>query len=110
MTPTSLLDVLRTRGVLLAINADALTIDAPKGVLTNELRRAIRQHKAALLALVTASTADASPVSASLSPTYPCVVCGQTSRWDDHGIWRCVTCWPRVGIRMPQEPQYERTV
>jgi hypothetical protein len=29
-----------------------------------------------------------------LSPTYPCVVCLQDARWSDHGIWRCMACWP----------------
>ena len=24
----------------------------------------------------------------------PCVVCGGRERWDHHGIWRCVVCWP----------------
>lgn len=24
----------------------------------------------------------------------PCVVCGGSVRWDHHGIWRCVACWP----------------
>jgi predicted P-loop ATPase len=24
----------------------------------------------------------------------PCAMCGQTERWDDHGVPRCVTCWP----------------
>ena len=26
--------------------------------------------------------------------TVPCVVCGGRARWDHHGIWRCVVCWP----------------
>jgi hypothetical protein len=29
-----------------------------------------------------------------LTQYYPCVVCSQTDRWDDHGIWRCRACWP----------------
>jgi hypothetical protein len=29
-----------------------------------------------------------------LDPDYSCVVCGQTDRWNDRGIWRCVACWP----------------
>ena len=24
----------------------------------------------------------------------PCVVCGGRERWDHHGIWRCIVCWP----------------
>src|SRR5262249_25437386 len=31
-----------------------------------------------------------------LTPYYPCVVCGNTKRWDDHGIWRCMHCWPEA--------------
>ena len=26
--------------------------------------------------------------------TRPCVVCGKSERWNDHGTWRCVACWP----------------
>jgi hypothetical protein len=26
--------------------------------------------------------------------TRPCLVCEQAVRWDDHGTWRCVVCWP----------------
>ena len=26
--------------------------------------------------------------------THPCVVCGQTVRWQDQDTWRCVACWP----------------
>jgi hypothetical protein len=22
------------------------------------------------------------------------VVCGKIERWDDHGVWRCMSCWP----------------
>jgi hypothetical protein len=29
-----------------------------------------------------------------LAPDYPCTVCAGTLRWDHHGIWRCVVCWP----------------
>jgi hypothetical protein len=29
-----------------------------------------------------------------LTQYYPCMVCGKTERWNDHGIWRCVACWP----------------
>jgi hypothetical protein len=35
---------------------------------------------------------------APLSPAYPCVVCGRVERWNDKGIWRCVKCWPPVGV------------
>jgi hypothetical protein len=31
--------------------------------------------------------------------TEPCRVCDGTERWNDHGTWRCVVCWPpKVGV------------
>ena len=52
MTATALLDELRTKGVHLTIEGEHVAVDAPKGALTDDLRQAIRQHKAALLALL----------------------------------------------------------
>jgi hypothetical protein len=37
-----------------------------------------------------------------LTQYYPCIVCGRTERWDDHGIWRCRGCWPPA--RHGEEP------
>ena len=53
MTATVLLDALRTKGVHLTVEGEHVAVDAPKGVLTDDVRQAIRQHKAALLALLT---------------------------------------------------------
>ena len=85
MTATALLDDLRTRGVHLAVKGEHLAVDAPKGALTDALRQAIRQHKSALLALLTASAPAAVSRPEPLTPSYPCVVCGKTERWNDHG-------------------------
>jgi hypothetical protein len=52
MMATILLDELRTKGVQLTVEGAHLAVDAPKGVLTDDVRQAIRQHKAALLALL----------------------------------------------------------
>jgi len=52
MTATELLTTLRHLGVTLAPDGDQLRVDAPAGVLTDELRQAMRTHKAALLDLV----------------------------------------------------------
>ena len=51
MTPFALLCTLRELGVLLTPMPDGehIHIDAPTGVLTDELRQAIRQHKQAIL-------------------------------------------------------------
>src|SRR2546427_2630896 len=93
MTATVLLDELRTKGVQLTIEGEHLAVDAPKGVLTDELRQAIRTQKAALLALLTASSPDASSSPKPLSPMSPCVVCRRPERRDDAGVLRCVHCW-----------------
>ena len=52
MTATALLDELRTKGVHLTVEGQHVAVDAPKGVLTDALRQAIRQHKQALLAFL----------------------------------------------------------
>jgi hypothetical protein len=52
MTATALLDELRTKGVHLTVEGQHVAVDAPKGVLTDALRQAIRQHKHALLAML----------------------------------------------------------
>ncbi len=54
MTATALLDELRTKGVHLTVEGEHVAVDAPKGVLTDDVRQAIRQHKQELLALVEA--------------------------------------------------------
>lgn len=101
MTATGLLDDLRNKGVRLSVEEDRLAVDAPKGMLTDDVRQAIRQHKQALLALLSQPMPAAAPVQstalpppAPLTPSYPCVVCGSTDRWEDRGIWRCRQCWP----------------
>jgi hypothetical protein len=55
MTATGLLDELRTKGVHLTVAGEHLGVDAPKGVLTDDVRQAIRQHKQELLALLALS-------------------------------------------------------
>ena len=51
MTPLALLCTLRDMGVLLTPMPDGkhIHVDAPAGVLTDELRQAIRQQKEAIL-------------------------------------------------------------
>ena len=50
MTPDELIATLQARGISLAANGDRLKVDAPAGTLTAELRDALAQHKAALIA------------------------------------------------------------
>jgi TubC N-terminal docking domain len=59
MTAAELLADLRRRGVALAPKGDRLSVDAPKGAVTDELRRSITDHKADLLALLEAGAATA---------------------------------------------------
>jgi len=49
---------LRARDVVLAPVGDRLHYDAPKGALTPELRQALAEHKAELLAELAAEEAD----------------------------------------------------
>lgn len=39
-------------------------------------------------------TTDTTVHSGPLTPTTPCTVCTGAERWDDAGVWRCITCWP----------------
>ena len=57
MSADALLADLRRRAVALAARGDRLTVDAPKGALTDALRSAITAQKADLLALLEAETA-----------------------------------------------------
>jgi hypothetical protein len=54
MTALDLLSVARRRGIVLAPRGDRLGYDSPPGALTPDLRSALAQHKAELLALLTA--------------------------------------------------------
>ena len=54
MTGEVLLEQLRDRDIRLSANGDRLVIDAPRGALTEQFRRSLQEHKAELLAIVTA--------------------------------------------------------
>ena len=55
MTGAKLLDDLRSKGVRLTVEGEHVALDAPQGVLTEDLRQAIRQHRQELLALLAPS-------------------------------------------------------
>jgi hypothetical protein len=94
MTPLLLLKTMAERGVTLTPGGDRLRLAAPKGVLTDELCQMIATHKAALLTLLASGDTGAAPTTPN-EARLPCVVCTGTVRWNHHGIWRCVMCWPR---------------
>jgi hypothetical protein len=52
MTATQILNGLHGRDIVITLNGDRLKVDAPTGVLTDEDRQAVRDHKAELLALL----------------------------------------------------------
>jgi hypothetical protein len=94
MTAVEVLHMLQERDMQLIVDGEQLRYDAPASAVTAEVMTLLLQHKKELLAmLVQASPAITSPEP--LTRYYPCVVCGRTKRWDDHGIWRCVACWPQ---------------
>ncbi len=57
MTPLDLLAELERRNVKLTLAGDKLRLDAPAGVLTPELKDAVRRQKPALIALLEAREA-----------------------------------------------------
>ena len=52
MTPLSIIDRLDRAGVVVAVNGDKLTYDAPAGTMTPDLLYAMRDAKPTLLALL----------------------------------------------------------
>lgn len=95
------LAALRVRDIRLMVDGDQVRYDAPAGAMTPEVVTLLREHKTALLALLSQPIPAAAPeqlpapvLPALLTPHYPCVVCGHTDRWEDRGIWRCRRCWP----------------
>lgn len=65
MDITMLLDELGQRHIIISVSGtEKLSIDAPKGALTPELATALREHKAALLAMLTGTAAKPSPPAA----------------------------------------------
>ena len=53
MTTIEVFHALQARDIQLTVDADRLAYDAPEGTVTEEVLTLLRQHKAALLALLT---------------------------------------------------------
>jgi hypothetical protein len=86
MTLVEIVTMLRSHDVLLTACGDRLRVDAPAGVVSDEMRQAIHQHKAALLALLT-------PERRIPLPRYPAP------------CWRCKGPSERQGLRYLLCPQ-----
>ena len=89
-----LLADLLARGVGLAASGDRLVVDAPKGVVTDDMRQLIAAHKLGLLALL-----EDDP-----RPTRPCHACHSRTwrrRRPERGKgWLCGACYPD-----PEQPR-----
>jgi hypothetical protein len=59
-----LLETLRSRGILVRVNADRLCVDSPPGALTAELRAELQTHKPELLALLSPKRRDVETLAA----------------------------------------------
>jgi hypothetical protein len=70
MTTLDLVTTLRSHNVILTACGDRLRVDAPAGVLSDEMRQAIRTHKVALLAMLT--PARRIPLPRSPAPCWRC--------------------------------------
>jgi len=99
-TPGALLDALEAHGVRVGLRDGRLRLDAPRGVLTPEMRAAVTAQQAALVALLAVvqpptPTRVPAPVRVVGRPTRPCYIC-RTNRWWQRpdGAWVCAACHP----------------
>ena len=97
-TSHALLETLAGVNIQLTVSGDKLGIDAPKGVLTDDIRQAIRQHKAELLALLRQAEVSPGPGEPAAARPHscepgkatgegqpaPCPKCGSLE-WVPHG-------------------------
>jgi len=98
MVVYGLMDELTEAGIALKAVGEQLEVDAPKGALTDELRDAIRQYKAELLALLRQAEVSPGPGEPLAARTHscepgkatgerqptPCPTCGSLE-WVPHG-------------------------
>ncbi len=95
----ALMDALEARGVRFALCDGRLTIDAPSGVLTPEVRAAVIARKTAIERLVRAAcgppTVHSSPVARRPRPARRCYTCRMKGWWErPTGGWICAVCHP----------------
>lgn len=99
MTAGELLRELHRRGVRLTAHEGRLRCEAPRGTITPDLVEAMRQHKAAVLAILQGAEVEAGPewrprLGESFPAVWPsgeCVRCGgRRWRWSTAaGRWEC---------------------
>ncbi|MFH0809361.1 MAG: hypothetical protein V2A77_02650 [Pseudomonadota bacterium] len=83
MSTAALVTDLQARGVRLSAVNGRLRVEAPKGLLTPEVKQALAERKGEVLAYLTAWPG-------------PCYACGETAWWlgTDTGVIVCGRCHP----------------
>jgi hypothetical protein len=71
MNASKLIEELRSRGVVVEASGDRLRVDAPKGVVTEELREALAEHKTEVMALITITEEEIAWRVAAMLPQIP---------------------------------------
>ncbi len=88
MTPTELIADLRARGIILSVVDSRLRVDAPRGVITADIREWIATHKAKLMELLLRPP----------SPPYSYLCQRHTRCWrcavHTDNYWVCGICHP----------------
>ena len=86
-----LLARLTASGAVLQVKGDRLHVDAPKGLVTAQLKAEIASHKAEILELLAGQTTEAAPVQ-------PCYACKEVAWWqrppEIGGGFVCAVCHP----------------
>lgn len=87
MTAKAILESLRVLGASVSLVGDKLRVEAPAGVLTDDLRRELIEHKAELVRLLRPAPDLPPPV---------CDRCGGALFWQSvaYGPWTYARCYP----------------
>lgn len=90
MTARTVFDRLYCLGASVSVVEDKLRVEAPAGVLTPDLKTALIEYKAALIALLRQRVEEDG------MPKAPCSRCGGRRFWISraHGPPTCAACWP----------------
>jgi hypothetical protein len=117
MTPLDLLAELERRNVKVSLAGDKLRLEAPAGVLTPEIKEALRQHKAALIALLSGRPVEVlfwpgvkSNVYRARQTCLEAEGCLQLTREVDCRLFPLTWCWGWCRERMGVNDQANRPV
>ncbi len=111
MTAGGWLAVLRARGILVTAVEDRLRVDAPRGILTPEVRRALVARRAEILAALRAAPAPIPPpLPVRADPASHPESSGVPPQWDAARVLRLVKARLRAVARVyPPESRLART-